>query len=166
MKYFLAITALLMLPHAAMAQKAKEKELPAGMGSAAFLQTYLHCDKLKDPDFVKSLDKQDCRQKVNLQFCSLLKELPVDVQQNISLEVYCNFLGGEQSRDKETDTRIMESARDAGCFAGHEPRLALYKKYKENADVQDALQNYTKSLLANEALCYANTTPSAEENAQ
>ena len=117
-----------------------------------FLQQYMHCEELK-PNYENS-ESLDCRSKVNVHFCKIYDPLPQEVKNNISLELYCNFLANDvnaPTAQKEADTLAI--LRDSGCLSGDTKRASLNQKYSHGSDEQDALENFTHAYLSNEARC-------------
>lgn len=118
-----------------------------------FLKSYLQCSAAKKTD-EKSFNSLSCNERVQTRFCDILNELPEDVQDNISQEVYCNFIVDSMSGKKKPDRKQMQAKFDEGkCQYGPDARAVLIEKYKANDNVQDALKNYTTMLYTNEQEC-------------
>lgn len=143
----LASATALLAPGDALAARGKKGK------AGSFMRTYLQCDKAKER--ARKLDAGEliCEDRVSLHFCPIYDGLPKDVQESLELEVYCNFIAGQRKGDPAGDAEIISTANAAGCFHGDETRAKLLDKYQGNAEVLDALQNFTKSLLENETQC-------------
>lgn len=118
-----------------------------------FVHFYLDCEGNRAEAMNKALKDLPCVQKVAVHYCSIYDGLPKDVQTSLSLELYCNFVAGEQNGDAEHDAKLMEAVEKAGCFKGTEDRKKLAAKYEKSPDELDALQNFTTKLMEQEAAC-------------
>lgn len=144
MKY-IATLPLILFAFSAQAEEKKNDTL--------FIPQYLGCKETRADTKGKKESEQTCEQQVALQYCSIFDKLPKDVKESLSLEVYCNFIAGEQNGDATHDAKILSTATAVGCFEGNSRRDELARKYSHNKDVSDALDNFTRMLMVNEAAC-------------
>ncbi len=128
----------------------------------SFLSTYLQCKKSNLSATPSDLEKLSCEERVSVHFCAMLQKAPEDVQNSLSLEVYCNVLAEQHGGNAAQDAEVISTANEAGCYQGGDVRAALLEKYKSNDEVIDTLQNFTKSLLANEETCFNPIKPDAQ----
>lgn len=146
---------LLALATGAQAEEAKKDTL--------FVPQYLGCKEVRQATKGKKESEKTCQQKVALQYCSIFDKLPKDVKSSLSLELYCNFIAGEQNGDATHDAKILSTATAVGCFEGSEAREKLAHKYARRADVSDALDNFTRMLMVNETACEQAAKEEAEK---
>lgn len=123
-------------------------------GANWLINDYMNCKQVKKTALEKQRADMTCDEKSSLHFCSILEPLPKDVQNNIALELYCNFLAGEHPENSAQDVDITKAAEKAGCFEGGDVRATLNEKYKDNTDALDALENFTGAFFDAEDNCY------------
>lgn len=130
--------------------------------AANYLRTYLQCNRAAALAKGGDINSLPCFDRISVRYCEEFNRLPADVQQSIALEVYCNFIASEQTGDAANDTAVMQTASAAGCFQGDHIRRTVRVKHRGDANVEDALQHYTKGLMENEAICAANLGKAAQ----
>lgn len=125
-------------------EQARRKE---SFSEKSFIEHYMQCGNLREE---KKTD--DCS-TAWLRYCDWLDHVPVDVRENLELQLECNQLGVQQAGSVLSEEEQQSPAAQRGCYTRDAETLALLRKYYGKDNEVRALLFFISGLERESKVC-------------